>query len=151
MDVFLWARYPCTSYPPSTLNPKYQTRAAVRGPLNSHNRVCQDVIVDLLELDAVEFFGVFEGQLIWDVLYTSNTVLKMNPATEPDPQPLFPQCAILSTVTIVCAKTFSSIFSNSMKNGFDTEFLHPAPYLVLLLMVTTQPTLEVCCSTGVPP
>jgi len=46
------------------------------------------------------------------------------------------QCAILSTVTIVCAKTFSSLFSNSMANGFETEFLHPAPYLVLLLMVT---------------
>ena len=44
------------------------------------------------------------------------------------------QCAIVSTVTIVCAKTFSSMLTNSIRGGFETEFFHPAPYIVLILM-----------------
>ena len=46
-------------------------------------------------------------------------------------------CAVIASLTIVCAKTFSTMLSNAFANGFETEFLSPWPYVTLLVMTVT--------------
>jgi len=46
-------------------------------------------------------------------------------------------CAVIASLTIVCAKTFSTMVSNGLQNGMKTEFLTPWPYATLLVMVAT--------------
>lgn len=46
-------------------------------------------------------------------------------------------CAIIASLTIVCAKTFSSIFKRATDNGFETEFNSPVPYITIVVMVIT--------------
>lgn len=44
-------------------------------------------------------------------------------------------CAVIASLTIVCAKTFSTLVANGMTNGMETEFLTPWPYVVLVVMI----------------
>ena len=46
-------------------------------------------------------------------------------------------CAVIASFSIVCAKTFSTMVSNALVHGFETEFLSPWPYLTLVVMVAT--------------
>ena len=46
-------------------------------------------------------------------------------------------CAVIASLTIVCAKTFSTMLSNAFANGFETEFLSPWPYVTLIVMTVT--------------
>ena len=46
-------------------------------------------------------------------------------------------CAVIASLTIVTAKTFSTMVSNGFKNGMETEFLSPWPYATLIVMVIT--------------
>ena len=46
-------------------------------------------------------------------------------------------CAVIASLTIVCAKTFSTLVNNGFQNGLETEFLSPWPYATLALMVVT--------------
>ena len=46
-------------------------------------------------------------------------------------------CAVIASLTIVCAKTFATMVSNGFANGMETEFLSPWPYATLAVMVLT--------------
>lgn len=46
-------------------------------------------------------------------------------------------CAVIASLTIVCAKTFATMVSNGFANGMETEFLSPWPYGTLAVMVVT--------------
>ena len=46
-------------------------------------------------------------------------------------------CAVIASLTIVCAKTFATMVSNGFANGMETEFLSPWPYGTLAVMVLT--------------
>jgi len=46
-------------------------------------------------------------------------------------------CAVIASFSIVCAKTFSTMVSNVLAQGFETEFLSPWPYLTLVVMLAT--------------
>ena len=46
-------------------------------------------------------------------------------------------CAIIASLTIVCAKSFSTILISSAENGIGTELLSPWPYIFLIVMVIT--------------
>lgn len=46
-------------------------------------------------------------------------------------------CAVTASVSIVCAKTFSTIASNAFAHGFETEFGIVWPFLTLMVMVMT--------------
>jgi drug/metabolite transporter (DMT)-like permease len=45
--------------------------------------------------------------------------------------------SIFGSLTILSAKTFSSLFTRSVAEGFDKYFLSPVPYLAFLMMVGT--------------
>jgi drug/metabolite transporter (DMT)-like permease len=46
-------------------------------------------------------------------------------------------CASISSLTIVSAKTFSTLLAAGIEKGFETEWLAPAPYVALFLMIVT--------------
>mmetsp|Transcript_17476 Transcript_17476/g.39575 ORF Transcript_17476/g.39575 Transcript_17476/m.39575 type:complete len:490 (-) Transcript_17476:242-1711(-) len=46
-------------------------------------------------------------------------------------------CAIIASLTIVCAKSFSTLLINSSQNGIGIELLSPWPYVFLIVMVIT--------------
>ena len=46
-------------------------------------------------------------------------------------------CAVIASLTIVCAKTFATMVSNGFANGMETEFVSPWPYATLAVMVLT--------------
>jgi len=46
-------------------------------------------------------------------------------------------CAIIASLTIVCAKSFSTLLISSAENGIGTELLSPWPYIFLIVMVIT--------------
>lgn len=46
-------------------------------------------------------------------------------------------CAVIASISIVCAKTFSTLVSNTFTHGFEAEFLSVWPYLTLVVMVAS--------------